>query len=82
LNPAYQLFLPLIQKIPIYADIDTAFQLHYTGWHVETLSLLFTRLAAYKSYFWGTPWFYTVLLLIYFSTAAAFIELSFSRKYK
>lgn len=81
LNPDYQLFLPLVMATaPTYENTDVAFQLHYLGWHLETVGLFFMRLTEYKSYFWGSPWFYIVLLIAYFSGVTLLIGLTLPKR--
>jgi hypothetical protein len=68
------LFLPIIlTATPDYKNIDVAFQLHYAGWHFETLSAFFMQLVGHKPYLWGSPWFYIILVIFYISAVTAFI---------
>lgn len=70
----YRLFLPILQiTTPNYENIDVAFQLHYAGWRLETLSVFFMHLVGHKSYLWGSPWFYIILMIVYVSGATIFI---------
>jgi hypothetical protein len=72
----YRLFLPIVLVPLPNENMDIAFQLHYEGWHLETAQVFFMRLAENKFYFWGSPSFYIILGIVYFSSAAIFIGLA------
>ncbi|MBE7552157.1 MAG: hypothetical protein HS126_13895 [Anaerolineales bacterium] len=70
----HRLFLPIVlATTPNYESIDIAFQLHYEGWHLETVRVFFMHLVGYKPYIWGSPWFYTILVMVYVSGVTIFI---------
>lgn len=63
----HKIFLPVIyaaqKSLP--PSFDVGFQLHYRGRPLDTISVFGARLVEHKPYFWGSPWFYIFLLVIY-----------------
>lgn len=69
-NPGrpYKIYLPIVAREtggPINTIEDIGFRLHYNGRLLPTFQVFVARLTANKPYFWGDPWFYGGLLIIY-----------------
>jgi hypothetical protein len=67
-NPAYTLFLPLIQAAPsagFAPGFDAGFQVHYNGRSIDGLGVFMDRLVSHKFYFWGNKVFYILLVGFY-----------------
>jgi hypothetical protein len=66
LEGQYQNFLPLLlSSKPDDKNTDLAFQLHYNGPVIDTLSIFLERLAEYKPMWFGQGVFYILLFLMY-----------------
>lgn len=78
----HSVWLPIVQKgAPSkFGESDIAFQLYYKGPALETVKLILTRLSDNKPNFWGFPWFYIVLLVVYLINLGLFLGVASREK--